>query len=1645
MGKNKDGGFPAVSLQTVNMDEDAQEELAITFNHTPDYDYRSIQAQNGSYFGIMKLYDTEKKTYSFNAKFTKRLSWNGKDYGYSATDALYSKPLQALIYCGMTMGDMDNDGADELVIGGYTLEGDTGTKKIVRLTETGVIMLSYANGSYQWLAGGLPHMLTSQTVLGRDNYSTGKDRTTERCLGTLSIAAFAARGSGYADTLFVGGKTYNLNCSQEAKQGNFIANYNNGNTNNLTPKTYEEVKKDSGNCALAKAYPYSWDNDGELRDCVGGTYTWNCFIYETVTGNFNGNKYGMEQLICTFMERGEGSDGAAHVWMKVHSLSKNAPGNNSDANYIRGYQKDVVNVADNRKSGLSLCALDYDNDGMIVTYEGKESFFSDPDIVAVLQASPYYSDLESVDSDYIKDGSTTFGKSQQSGSGTTTESTVSAGVIAGFEQNISFLGMVDLGGVDFEVTAEVSSGFSDEVNKTLTVNTDYENASTNNSVVLTMTPYIRYIYSMLVPAFKMPTQTEYNTMKSDLTKAESAYNSAKTEEDKDYYLTRYKNLADKIQTVEQIIAEKEYTYGDIIQEHETKYSISIPQQPRVTQLDTEKYDQIAAKAGYELIEGNILKNTVGDPFTYASSAGSGFFGGKVVGNGGDGFLKVGSGNNKIFQGIAVGQGTTKTATTGVSVSSELVGTLGGVKAGVSFGTDYTQGYSVTDYSETTYVGSVRGIPTKYSDDYSFNWQFGTWDANVNGNDCIVLGYLVKDQEAPPALPKNIQTVDASSRSVTLKWENPVATRKGANYEIALKEDNGVYTSLAVVPSSKTSYTITSGIRPGRTYDIVFRSIDRTGSSKSAWSVEKKVRTTYLSGVDAPTIDSQPEDTTVWAGEDALFSISATGIADATTTVKYQWQMRTDKDSVWESMAGKTDDILTVVGVTNEMDGYQYRCIVSQLDGSTIEVNSDAAVLNIHKKYDTETRLATLSSAGGSVETEVDLQANVNCSGETATGDVLFSIENITTGVTGELTGTITGGTAAVKWLPGEAGIYQIRASYQGDNRCAASVSEAQTYTAYVADETGVVTPDRMLNIYSSQEAVYGKPLQMSADITNVDGEGNITREDATDVTWKIKESLDAEGTVIEVNGGEWNVNAVPGTWYLEAVSGDLTARLRINIVKGILNVKVSDRTIDLSNTTYTEYLYDANELEMEGLLAEEQALAAAVFTAAVDENAILLDLNNQPYSEEYRILVQYADDADEDAIEALQTRYEIYMQEAVLKFIGNEAYYMQIKFEAGKGGSVADTMVSNDGIQIDNGGSYPGGTVICLKAVPDANYKLKGWVLDGKIISTEETFNYTLTKNTEIKAVFETIADQLVSVSKAPAVTVAHGSVQDIINVLPKETDISTRDGKYTKANVTWSTGSISKDYNTGVYEAQSITVKGNITLPGDSGVLRNDDEVSLATSVKVTILAHNHTETMALQKATTSEDGKITVSCPSCGTIISTTTIPMIKTVTLSKSSYTYNGKAQKPSVVVKDSSGKTIEASDYTVSYASGRKKPGTYKVTIQFKNNYSGTVTKTFKINLKAASISKLAPSSKGFTVKWKKVSQLSSYVLQYSTSKKFTKSKTKTIMGIKSKLTSKKISKLKGKKTYYVRIRSCKKISGKNYYSNWSAVKKVKTKK
>lgn len=244
----------------------------------------------------------------------------------------------------------------------------------------------------------------------------------------------------------------------------------------------------------------------------------------------------------------------------------------------------------------------------------------------------------------------------------------------------------------------------------------------------------------------------------------------------------------------------------------------------------------------------------------------------------------------------------------------------------------------------------------------------------------------------------------------------------------------------------------------------------------------------------------------------------------------------------------------------------------------------------------------------------------------------------------------------------------------------------------------------------------------------------------------------------------------------------------------------------------------------------------------------------------------------------------------------------------------------------------------------------------------------------------------------------------------------------------------------TASYEREPIKGYVNIYVSGTSYHL---------TAKKTTGCKHKEQIQSVKKKATFNADGKLVTKCKSCGETLSAKKINKISNVKLSKSIYTYDKKAKKPTVTVKDTKGKKLKkGKDYTVTYAKGRKAIGNYKVTIQLKGKkYNGKETLTFRIAPAGTSIKSAKAGKTKVAVNWKiQTRNTNGYIIQYSANKSFRNVKQITISSNKAK--SKQITKLSTKKQYYVRLCTYKNVkkNGKTtkICSDWSNAVAVKTK-
>ena len=216
----------------------------------------------------------------------------------------------------------------------------------------------------------------------------------------------------------------------------------------------------------------------------------------------------------------------------------------------------------------------------------------------------------------------------------------------------------------------------------------------------------------------------------------------------------------------------------------------------------------------------------------------------------------------------------------------------------------------------------------------------------------------------------------------------------------------------------------------------------------------------------------------------------------------------------------------------------------------------------------------------------------------------------------------------------------------------------------------------------------------------------------------------------------------------------------------------------------------------------------------------------------------------------------------------------------------------------------------------------------------------------------------------------------------------------------------------------------------------------------------HRYSAKKIVKKATLTKSGSYKEKCYACDATGKTKKLKPAK-ASLSKDSFSYTGNnintKKLPKVVVKDSDGKIVSSENYTVTKPKNVKKMkaiGRYPYKITFKKTceaFTGSKTIYLEITPPKTYVASLKAAKKAITVKWKKgkKAQVTGYQVMVATNSQFTKNKkTATVKGYSN--VSKKITKLKAKTKYYVKVRTYKTVKGVKIYSDWSKTKTVKTK-
>ena len=781
-------------------------------------------------------------------------------------------------YANVATGDIDGNYKDELVIAGYYSDNNrTATCKKDKFYYK---IVKFENNAYTDSGWGQANQEIDLLQRVVDN--------SYQLIPPVSLTCAATQGVGYAEQVFLGGCLYTVNSDNSLKYLTRIS-------------TNREYKKDDGKKA----------NKEEI------------FVVNVVAGNFNGNRYGQEQIIYAFGMKHDDSD---RYWYDIGYINKKATGD-TDATSSSGYwygQEQVMNFESsyNRDSNkrraslyLSLAAVDCDDDSTLMRYKGQEVTWTKPEVLTILQSAPYFQDLEDTRG-YINQGQTGYGKGKGSGSSATAGTSLSVGTYVSFEQDFSVFG-VKIASIQAEAQTKHSFNYGYEHNQTVETEVNYSGSAGDDYAVVYAVPFMEYQYETWVPGYEIPRDNNaYQNWKNE--------HITKYLTDKDANWASKLNAAQKQAKIDATAKELGLTQGKTVKGSWQPCTVSVPMTPRTVMLSVDDYDDIAnVTEGLQPIRGNILNSTPGDPTTYD------------VENSRKDFNKIGT-----LQTVTKAQGSnisvTQTATTEEEHSFEYeyefeakVGAgAGGLTVGVLAGFGANAGGGISKSTSKSYSATVDNLPSD-ADGYALSWQFGWRKAKLNNNDVLVLEYQQKDTKAKPSPPKNLRVESVTSDSVTLTWD-PV-TGAGAYKIYQVNNATGKLFAMKTLAGTATSWTNTA-LSSNTNYTYVAKTITQSGE-ESITSVSVNASTLEANKDNFKILEQPKEQEEAAAGSSVNMSVSAEYRNEdgSLNDLHYQWETynteatRTEQKG-WQPIQGAEQPTYSVT-VTEKNDGKRYRCQV----------------------------------------------------------------------------------------------------------------------------------------------------------------------------------------------------------------------------------------------------------------------------------------------------------------------------------------------------------------------------------------------------------------------------------------------------------------------------------------------------------------------------------------------------------------------------------------------------------------------------------------------------------------------------------------------------------------------------------------------
>lgn len=299
-------------------------------------------------------------------------------------------------------------------------------------------------------------------------YSTKDNSWTEKCKATevvtngftntgtkgddvqnpIAVAAVAADGVNTQEYLFISGSMYNVGTVNGSQQLSILDGSNKGHDR--------------------------W---------LGGRLINNSGILDYAVGNFDGNKQGMEQVYYVEYRKQETFD---KQFLKIGQLYKGSAG----STFSRW--EDDWTYYDKGNCNLALTTADVNNDAMLAKIKSVSTGYTDPKVMAILEASPHFAEVNDGD---IGNSQTGIGYSKDNTVAVTASGSIGFDIMAGFEYVAPLIETG--GGVEFNTSHTFTVGATKSTSKEITV--EYSNDTNDNMVLMYATPMTYYEYQVKYP------------------------------------------------------------------------------------------------------------------------------------------------------------------------------------------------------------------------------------------------------------------------------------------------------------------------------------------------------------------------------------------------------------------------------------------------------------------------------------------------------------------------------------------------------------------------------------------------------------------------------------------------------------------------------------------------------------------------------------------------------------------------------------------------------------------------------------------------------------------------------------------------------------------------------------------------------------------------------------------------------------------------------------------------------------------------------------------------------------------------------------------------------------------------------------------